>query len=147
VDFFNNLAETNLKVLDIGCGQGRDALFIARLGHSVTAVDLSPSGIADLQRDSDIENLDITAEVADVCYYDIQSDFDVIVVDRTLHMLSPEARITVLKKILTASKKGAYILIADERSNLPAFKTTIADSARGWTFALERKGFLFILSE
>jgi 2-polyprenyl-3-methyl-5-hydroxy-6-metoxy-1,4-benzoquinol methylase len=26
-------------VLDLGCGQGRDALFIARKGHSVFGVD------------------------------------------------------------------------------------------------------------
>ena len=32
VDFFDGYDRPNVRVLDIGCGQGRDALFIARLG-------------------------------------------------------------------------------------------------------------------
>ena len=34
-----------LKVLDIGCGEGKDAVFLARNGYSVTAFDLSEAGI------------------------------------------------------------------------------------------------------
>ena len=50
VDFFETFEKERALVLDIGCGQGRDALFIARLGHRVTAVDLSPAGVDDLMR-------------------------------------------------------------------------------------------------
>lgn len=34
-----------LKVLDIGCGEGKDAVFLARNGYLVTAFDLSEAGI------------------------------------------------------------------------------------------------------
>lgn len=34
-----------LKVLDIGCGEGKDAVFLARNGYIVTAFDLSEAGI------------------------------------------------------------------------------------------------------
>ena len=34
-----------LKVLDIGCGEGKDAVFFARNGYDVTAFDLSKEGI------------------------------------------------------------------------------------------------------
>ncbi len=33
------------KVLDLGCGQGRDALFLGALGYNVTGIDLSKVGI------------------------------------------------------------------------------------------------------
>ncbi len=36
-------ASAPLRVVDIGCGDGRDALWLARLGHSVLAVDPSPA--------------------------------------------------------------------------------------------------------
>lgn len=144
VEFFNSFPKRKAKVLDIGCGQGRDALFIARLGHSIVAVDMSPSGISDLQKDADAENLNITTEVADICLYEIQDDFDVIVVDRTLHMLNPKDRIAVLQKLMAASKKDTYILIADERSNLPSFKDVLTKSTWNWIPTLERKGFLFV---
>lgn len=125
-------------------GQGRDALFIARLGHSVVAVDLSPSGISDLQKDADAEDLNVTAEVADICLYEIQDDFDVIVLDRTLDMLNHRDRIAVLQKLLAASKKDPQILIADERSNLTSFKDALTESTWNWISTLKRKGFLFV---
>ena len=33
------------KVLDIGCGEGKDAVFLARNGYRVTAFDISEHGI------------------------------------------------------------------------------------------------------
>jgi len=39
VEFFENYDDECAIVLDSGCGQGRDALFIARKGHSVLGVD------------------------------------------------------------------------------------------------------------
>lgn len=66
VDFFKEYDQASANVLDIGCGQGRDALFIARLGHIVTAIDLSPTGICDLQKEAELEGLAIVAEVCDI---------------------------------------------------------------------------------
>lgn len=37
------------RVLDVGCGQGTQALRLARLGHQVTALDSSPRLLEDLQ--------------------------------------------------------------------------------------------------
>ena len=36
------------KVLDLGCGDGRNSLYAARLGYDVTAVDISEAGISKL---------------------------------------------------------------------------------------------------
>lgn len=54
VKFFDTQARPRIRVLDIGCGQGRDALFIARLGHSVVGVGQSPTGIRDLLAEAEI---------------------------------------------------------------------------------------------
>lgn len=66
VDFFNGLDPCRLTVLDLGCGQGRDALFIARLGHRVIGVDLSPAGIRDLLHDAEREGLSIEGHACDI---------------------------------------------------------------------------------
>lgn len=144
VVFFKKCEQEKSEVLDIGCGQGRDALFIARLGHSVTAIDLSPSGISDLQKDAVAEGLTILAEVADIRAYTSRKRFDVIVIDRTLHMLASDERSAVLGNLLELSKSGTYVLIADERSNLPAFRETLSASHWNWTTMLDRRGFLFV---
>ena len=33
------------KILELGCGQGRDCLFFAELGYNVTAIDISEKAI------------------------------------------------------------------------------------------------------
>ena len=144
VRFFDEYDQIRAKVLDVGCGQGRDALFIARLGHSVTAVDLSPSGISDLQNDATVEGLAIQTVVTDIRDYRTRRRFDVILIDRTLHILGAEERKAVLQKLLGLSKHGGYILIADERSNMPAFKAVLDASKWNWQTTLERRGFLFV---
>src|SRR3990167_9785073 len=55
---FVELIKGRKDVLDAGCGAGRDAIFLAQQGFSVTGVDISPVGI-DLakQRSEDIPNL------------------------------------------------------------------------------------------
>lgn len=144
VTFFDEYERKGSKVLDVGCGQGRDALFIARLGHYIHAVGLSPSAIGDLRKDAVAEGLTIDAEVADICDFKTRRRFDIILIDRTLHMLATEACVAVLANLLKLSKRGTHVLIADERSNMPAFKNVIDASDWNWTTTLERRGFLFV---
>lgn len=144
VRFFDEYDRAGVKVLDVGCGQGRDALFIARRGHTVFAVDLSPSGIDDLRGDAESEGLPITAEVVDIRDYRSRRRFDVILIDRTLHMLEREDRLAVLEKLLALSRRSAHVLIADERRNLPAFKAVLKASPWNWQVTFEKQGFLFV---
>lgn len=147
VTFFDQFDRNDAAVLDVGCGQGRDALFIARLGHEVTAIDLSPSGIRDLQNDARAEGLSIVAEVVDIRDYNSKSKFDVIIIDRTLHMLTADERTTVLRTLLGFTKKGSHLLIADEKSNMPSFKAVFDNSEWSWTPTLERRGFYFAIRD
>lgn len=40
----------HLKLLDIGCGEGKDAVFFARNGYDVTAFDISDAGVEKTKR-------------------------------------------------------------------------------------------------
>ncbi len=144
VDFFSRYDKQAARVLDVGCGQGRDALFIARLGHAVVGVDISQTGIAHMMEDARREGLPITGHMADLRDYRIDGDFDVIVVDRTLHMLEEEERLMVLQSVLKATRSAGFVLIADEKANLPAMKAQLAEDDRPWTIVKETGGFLFV---
>ena len=96
VDFFARLERQRVRVLDVGCGQGRDALFIARHGHDVIGVDISPNGIRDLNAAAAREGLAARSIVADIATYAPEGTFEVIVIDRTLHMLARAPRLAVL---------------------------------------------------
>jgi len=43
-DFYRNL-KPNSDILDVGCGEGRNSVFLTEQGHKVDAFDLSESGI------------------------------------------------------------------------------------------------------
>lgn len=147
VDFFDSYTLKNARVLDVGCGQGRDSLFIARKGHQVKAVDQSPSGIADLKEDAQAEGLNIETVVADIRTHTWGHPFDVIIVDRTLHMLNRDDRIQTLDDLLNVTKAGSYVLIADERSNISDFKTGFERSEFEWSCTLQGDGILFMFRQ
>lgn len=144
VAFFESFDTANAWVLDIGCGQGRDALHIARCGHRVTGVDISKSGIRQLREEAEDEGLSVEAVVADVRSFVPARDYDVIVVDRTLHMLDEGERIGVLGDLLHFTAAAAVVLIADERSNMAAFERVFEQSELPWTTMLKKSGLLFV---
>lgn len=54
------------KAFDLACGAGRNALWLAANGWTVTAVDGSPVAIDLLRREAETRHLSITAQVADL---------------------------------------------------------------------------------
>lgn len=144
VDFFEKQSGAILRVLDVGCGQGRDALFIARKGHRVVGVDLSPNGIRDLVSAAIKENLDIEGIAVDITAFAPEGEFDVILIDRTLHMLPKKERLEVLERLICSVPKDGWVLIADERSNMQGFKQVFTASADTWDAELDTRGILFV---
>ncbi|MCK8484971.1 class I SAM-dependent methyltransferase [Aliiroseovarius sp. S2029] len=142
--FFDRLKQDTMRVLDVGCGQGRDALFIARQGHSVVGVDRSPHGIRDLEATAKREKLAITGVIADLATYDPDGAFDVVLIDRTLHMLARPVRRDVLSRLLDHVADRGWLLIADEPSNMADFERTIATHSAAWTTELSQAGYLFL---
>ena len=53
VEFFGNYDDECDTFFDIGCGQGRDALFIARKGHSVLRVYSAQTGIEQMLEEAE----------------------------------------------------------------------------------------------
>lgn len=45
-EFVEPLSSISLKLLDLGCGEGRNAVYLASKGFDVVGLDLSPNGLA-----------------------------------------------------------------------------------------------------
>ena len=143
VVFFEQLPSP-MRILDVGCGQGRDALFIARLGHQIVGVDLSSSGITQLREDAEREELDIEGIVANIVEYEPDGLFNVVLFDRTLHMLPTNDQISVLDRYRKHVDENGYVLINDERKNLPAMENLFMEGDGTWLIKKKNRGFLFL---
>ncbi|WP_299667858.1 GNAT family N-acetyltransferase [uncultured Ruegeria sp.] len=144
VGFFKQYSGKPLRVLDIGCGQGRDALFITRLGHSVVGVDISPNGIRDLLEAARHENLSVEGIVEDIRTFVPEDKFDVLLIDRTLHMLLGKDRLEVLNRLISSVSDEGWVLFSDEPSNMQGFKDLFTSSNDAWEVEMDKPETLFV---
>ncbi|HUP57801.1 MAG TPA: class I SAM-dependent methyltransferase [Bdellovibrionota bacterium] len=68
------------EVLCLGAGEGRNAVFLAELGHRVTAIDQSAPGMAKLERLARERGVTVDALHADLVFHDLgRARWDAIV--------------------------------------------------------------------
>jgi tellurite methyltransferase len=143
VRFFDELLPDR-SVLDLGCGQGRDALVAARRGHRVVGVDLSATGVRQMVQEAEREGLSVVGIVADIVSFEPDDSFDVVVLDRVLHMLpDDDARGRVLARMVRHVQPGGHLLVADTSQNLSMIRAFMDGEGQTWSSILARKGFLF----
>src|SRR5689334_3979237 len=82
---------SSTAVLDLGCGEGRNALFLAERGFDVTAVDISEHGIGKLRSQAAQRGLQVRAEVADMRRYKWDREFGLIISHGCLHLIERSA--------------------------------------------------------
>jgi SAM-dependent methyltransferase len=145
--FFERYEGNRATVLDLGCGQGRDAHFIARLGHHVLGVDISPTGVSQMLQQAEQEGLDMQGVVADLIEYEPSGEFDVVLLDRVLHMLDCDRdRTRVLDRASAVIRPAGFILVADTPKHQDLIRSFFASRPQDWTTIHDKNGFLFAQS-
>ncbi len=81
-----------LKLLDIGCGEGKDAVFFARNGYDVTAFDISDTGIEKTKRLADRFGVHVNVLKADILDFRLDTRIDILFSSGVLHYIKPELR-------------------------------------------------------
>jgi SAM-dependent methyltransferase len=131
------------KALDLACGTGRNALWLARQGWQVTAVDGAPAAIEILRRRAAEQNVTVDARVADLEKrgYSIEpSAWDLIVMSYYLQrdLFEPAKRGAVPGGILIA------IVHVTEPGEEPTYKRADPGELRsyfkGWEILHYREG-------
>ena len=112
IQFFTDYPKKG-KVLDLGCGQGRDAIALARLGYSVTGIDNSEVGIDQMNLIGQNEKLNLVGQVGDIYAFDRFNEFDVVLMDSMFHFAKKdkEKEIGLIKNIISEIKIGSLIVI------------------------------------
>lgn len=101
------------RLLDLGCGQGRDSIALAKLGFEVVGIDNSKTGIEQLNIIAKKENLPLKGIQADIYEYSGYDKFEFILLDSIFHFGKRERKkeIDFLEKVIKNSKVNTQITI------------------------------------
>ena len=99
------------KVLDLGCGQGRNALFLAQHGFDVTAVDQNELSLEILQSIVEQEDLEMTLGFYDIHSASIGQTYDFILLTVVLMFLQADRIPAIIKNMQEQTSIGGYNLI------------------------------------
>jgi len=100
------------NVLDMGCSNGRNALYLSQLGFNVTAVDHNAGAIQNLQSIIAQENItNIDPRIYDINQARLDADYGFIVCTVTLMFLAPDRVEAVLADMRECTLPGGYNLI------------------------------------
>jgi SAM-dependent methyltransferase len=134
----NGWLATGCSVLEIGCGTGQGAGWLANVGFDVTAIDFSEEAICRARRDFPGVNF----RVADVTVPNsIDGRFDAIVDSVCLHALQPHHRANYLQNLISWSHSGSRVMILMPCQDVPPL-TRLASVRQFFN-----KSFLYISHE
>jgi 2-polyprenyl-3-methyl-5-hydroxy-6-metoxy-1,4-benzoquinol methylase len=95
------------NVLELGCGEGRNAVYMAKSGSEITAVDLSESAIANAKIFAEKNNCSINFLCKSI--FELESKkYDFIYDSGCFHHLPPHRRIAYVELLRNSLKKGSY---------------------------------------
>jgi cyclopropane fatty-acyl-phospholipid synthase-like methyltransferase len=99
-------------VLDLGSGNGANALFLAGNGHRVHAVDLSLDQMENLETMASEMRYPIITEVADLNDYTISDDYDLIIAYDLLHELPRDSWKQLIPMMKDRTNPGGFNLVS-----------------------------------
>ncbi len=100
------------KVLDLGCGNGRNSLYLAANGFDVTAWDKNPMSIANLQRVVEAEGLNnLQSDVRDLNSLKFDGEYDFILSTVVMMFLESTTIAGLIDNMQRCTKSGGYNLI------------------------------------
>lgn len=119
------------SALDLGCGSGRDAIFLARSGYRTCGVDVSAEALELATRNSAREGLQVTWLRADVLALPFDADTFELVTDRgCFHHLPEEEREVYAREVARVLKPSGTLLLRGCRHRRFPFVPVTEDSLR-----------------
>jgi cyclopropane fatty-acyl-phospholipid synthase-like methyltransferase len=124
VPFFVNLPDENLvqyfnrgylksgKVLELGCGPGRNAIYFAEQGCKVDAVDLSQEALDWAKQRAEDKNVSVNFIKQNIFELDIEEGvYDIVYDSGCFHHIAPHRRMSYLKLLNKALRPNGLFAI------------------------------------
>jgi SAM-dependent methyltransferase len=110
----------NTVIVDIGCGKGRNSIYLAKLGYKVKAFDFVPDAIEEARKRSIAEGVNIDLEVADLTERWSIGDSEanaIIDCNTTICIPNPSRKFAVKEARRILKKGGLYLFYGVARTN------------------------------
>jgi SAM-dependent methyltransferase len=131
------------RALDLGCGEGADAIRLAKLGWDVEAVELSEVGAEKAARFAREEGVDMRVHCIDALDYVPKGLYNIVICNGVLHYINDKARL--LDKMASCTTLGGcnvvslwsdYTPVPEPHRVVPTFPDSetgvVTDFYRSW---------------
>lgn len=115
----SNSLPSGARILDAGCGEGRNALYLAGKGFSVDAFDISADGIEKLNIIAGQKGLQINAWVQDLSEYQFNNRYDLIISHGVLHLVKREVWTGFIREMKSHTRVNGLNVIVVYTDSLP----------------------------
>jgi cyclopropane fatty-acyl-phospholipid synthase-like methyltransferase len=105
------------RAIDLGCGAGREAIFLAREGFDVTGVDISPTAIGMAEKAAIEEGVEVSFLVDDLTDLSrVKGLFDLLVDYGALNDLNQQQRDGYMRSVLPlAADPSQFVLLCFDK--------------------------------
>jgi len=104
----SRLLAPGARVLELGCGEGRDSVFFASRGFAVTGVDVSRMGLRKAERLARERGVEVQWIHGDIARCAVSGPFDLVYSCGAIHYVPRRRRAHLLQRLKALTRAGGH---------------------------------------
>jgi cyclopropane fatty-acyl-phospholipid synthase-like methyltransferase len=108
------------RAIDLGCGEGSNAIYLSKMGYDVTGVDFSPTALKRARANARAEGVEVTFIEEDLTNLrHVGGNYELLVDFGALNDLKPGDRDLYMENILPLASPGSTFILMCFTKSLP----------------------------